>query len=111
LGCKNYSFITNKGEECVKVRGFTLSNAQALETLNPNSMTSMVEHFLKDEHLKIKTEQSKLQLDRRQCSIHNVVQKKLYSNYTFDKRYVPDKNDVNATSIPYGCRHDQFMDK
>jgi DNA polymerase elongation subunit (family B) len=111
LGCKNYSFVTNADEECVKVRGFTLSNAQALETLNPPAMKGMVESFLKDETIRVETKQSKLQLDRRQCSINNVIQKKSYSNSTFDKRYIPYQEDLNATSIPYGCRHMQFSDK
>jgi DNA polymerase elongation subunit (family B) len=111
LGCKNYSFVTNANEECVKVRGFTLSNAQALETLNPSSMKDMVDSFLQNETIRVETKQSKLQLDRRQCSIINVIQKKSYSNSTFDKRYIPCHDDVNGTSIPYGCRHMEFLDK
>jgi hypothetical protein len=113
LGCKNYSLVTSSGEECVKVRGFTLSNPQALNTLSHTSMTSMVRDFLKDKSIKIETKQSKLQLDRRKCSIHNNIQIKSYSNNTFDKRYIPKDTfltDVNATSIPYGCRHTKFAD-
>jgi hypothetical protein len=113
LGCKNYSIITDAGERIIKVRGFSLSGNQARQLLTPEKMRAMTESFLDQEAIQEVTQQFSMKIDRHRCAVTNRVLEKKYSNQTFDKRFILDRDLVNnpfAETIPFGARHIHYTD-
>lgn len=113
LGCKNYNFKTDAGEIVTKVRGFTLNNEKAKETLNSEKMYEMIIKFLKNECMRQNSTQHNMKIHRRHFTVMSAYLDKNYSNQTFDKRFVLDKSiltNPTVKTLPYGCKHSNFSD-
>jgi hypothetical protein len=113
LGCKNYSIVTDAGERIIKVRGFSLSGDQTRQLLTPEKMKAMTEAFLRKEASEEVAHQFSMKVDRHRCTVTNKVLQKKYSNQTFDKRFISDRDlETNpfAETIPFGARHTNYSD-
>lgn len=108
LGCKNYFIKTNKKENILKVRGFTLGTICTEKTLNGEKLKSLVnERLVGKAHIE-ETSQSRMKINKITGTVKNDVQVKKYSNMTFDKRFIYDKNmftNAKGDSLPYGTKY------
>lgn len=102
------------GEEVVKVRGFTLRNKQALDALNNDTMTELLQSWLEGRSEEVRTLNFSMKLNRAELSVKNSALAKRYRNDNFDKRYVPridvSRDDPFVTTYPFGCKHAEFDD-
>ncbi len=92
-GPKNYGYRLNTGEECMKIRGFTL-NYDNSKLLNIESMTECI----KDELKTVEVEDMKITRNKYTQQVKTVQQKKKY-RFVFDKRFV---NKDTMMSYPFG---------
>jgi len=104
LGCKNYAYITEDGESCVKIRGFQLRNEIASKILTPQTVRNMVESLLKKEKKKVKAGHFQIKANKRSAEVKNVYYDKYYSNDTFTKRYLHESLPFGV-SAPYGAKN------
>jgi len=104
LGCKNYAIASeNPAHTLVKVRGFTLTDSPSMETfLTPDSMSDMIDGFLKGESMCKTHRQFQMKLDKKQRSVRSSQMEKKYANDTFDKRFIYNRQSLCAESFPYG---------
>lgn len=94
LGPKTYYYVTNKGKECTKVKGFSLHHNNAAK-INGQGL----ELLLDKEIPCIKVSNSKITRDRNSKQLINKDETKTLS-LMFDKRVITQ--DFNT--IPYGYR-------
>ena len=95
----------------VKMRGFTLSNAAALDEVNlPAMQTMLIDHLrgLKS----IKTVRGRdIRVKRATHTVHTVNTAKTYRNDIFDKRNLDTRSDGRRfETIPWGATNDDYQD-
>lgn len=94
-GPKQYAYITNTGESCVKIRGFTL-DSEVSKKLNFETLKKMVFYYMKNQKLTVDVVRSQI----ARLPNHIVVTKPLKKRYgmVFSKCYVAS----DYTCLPYG---------
>lgn len=119
LGSKNYSYVTESGETCVKSRGFTLTNTLAKSKLNHSVMKDLLLKKLDNVEDSVTVSSFGMDLCRKTLSISNVEKKKIYRNKVFDKRFIPPSSINSQLSVeernriltlPFGIVHLRFND-
>ena len=93
-GCKSYSYQTSKGRSVTRVKGFTLTHANAAK-INYDSMLKLV---TEDDKVSVETvNPSRIMRDKHNYIIYNVNEVKRFA-YQNDKRVFR----ADYTSVPYG---------
>jgi hypothetical protein len=108
LGCKNYAIKTDKDENILKVRGFTLGSSSTDKSLNRSKLASLVNQRLCGIAHVESTSQWRMKIDKISGTVKNDIQEKKYSNMTFDKRFIFDRNlctNDSGDSLPYGTKY------
>ena len=95
-GPKSYGYLTNKGKEVVKVKGFTL-NYQNSKQLNFDSMKQIIDKEIDNVHLSYK-------MITRNAKNKTLVNKETSKEFKFeyDKRMAIPEKDDNIETLPWG---------
>ena len=111
LGPKNYAYETQDGETTVKTRGFTLSNAAALNEVNLPAMQAMLTDHLRGLKSVKAVRGKNIRVKRSTHTVHTVNTTKTYRNDIFDKRNLDTRSDGRRfETIPWGAANDDYQD-
>jgi hypothetical protein len=91
-GPKSYHYVTNKGKECIKVKGFTLHHSNAKKITG-----AVMEQLIDREIANVVTVDTNILRDTATKNLVNMVQTKKFS-FSFDKRIIHEDFDTT----PYG---------
>ena len=92
-GPKNYAYTTSDGDECCKIRGFTLNHRNS-QLLNFETMKQLVTH--QSGQKIILDPETKIVRDKKRRLVYNTQQKKDYQ-MVYTKR-----RKLNNDTVPYG---------
>ena len=111
---KNYSYVTEDGEQSVKIRGFRLGQERTKRILNSANMRSLLLDALDGKQRSLVTETNQFRLNLKKQTVTTTTLRKEYRNYGIvPKRWLPpDRNDVDqfVTTIPFGAVHANYSD-
>ena len=95
-GPKSYGYLTNKGKEMVKIKGFTL-NYQNSKHLNFNSMRQIINKEIEKVHLSY-------HLITRNVKNKTLVNKETTKEFKaeYDKRNATPEKDGTIETLPWG---------
>ncbi len=117
LGPKQYAYLSGE-EKVVKVRGFTLKSAAALDKLNFDTMNDMLKDWVVNRNTRtVDISMFTMKGDRLQQTVTSMDITKKYRNDGFAKRFLPlgpgqeHLLDEQFTSFPYGARSLNFADQ